>query len=131
MTSIPDSHRDLLDNEVATLATIDDSGHPQLTVVWFLYEDGEVKISLNTDRAKARFLASRPRCALLLLDLANPYRYLELRGEARIEPDPDYAFADKVSAKYSADLRQYDAPGEQRIVVTIEPSKVNPVNMRG
>ena len=50
----------------------------------------------------------RPACGLLLLDLANPCRYLELRGDAQIEPDPDYAFADRVAAKYGADLRNMD-----------------------
>ena len=44
MTDFPASYRDLLDEQVATLATIDDDGFPQLTEVWFLYEDGELKV---------------------------------------------------------------------------------------
>jgi hypothetical protein len=36
MTIIPDSHRDLLDAQVATLATIGGDGFPQLTELWFL-----------------------------------------------------------------------------------------------
>jgi hypothetical protein len=71
------------------------------------------------------------RRRLLLLDLANPYRYLEVRGRAHIGPDDDYAFAAKVGAKYGADLRAIDRPGESRVVVTIEPAKVYPVNMGG
>jgi hypothetical protein len=31
----------------------------------------------------------------LLVDLAIPYRYLEIRGDAEITPDADYAFADR------------------------------------
>ena len=31
MTSIPASHRDLLEGDVASLATIDDNGFPQKT----------------------------------------------------------------------------------------------------
>ena len=93
MPDFPDSHRDLLDSQVATLATIDDDGFPQLTEVWFLYEDGELKVSINTGRAKARFLGKRPECSLLLLDLQNPYRYLEIRGRGgssrtRTAPSP-------------------------------------------
>jgi PPOX class probable F420-dependent enzyme len=131
MTDFPDSHRDLLDSEVATLATIDPRGFPQLTEVWFLF-DGEVRISLNTARLKTRNLQARPECSMLILDLADPYRYLEIRGRARIEPDDDYAFAGKVGAKYGGtDLRTRDRPGESRVVVTIEPVNVWPVNMRG
>jgi len=49
-----------------------------------------------------------------------------LRGEAEITPDDDYAFADKVAAKYGvADLRAMDKPGESRVVVTIHPRRVH------
>jgi PPOX class probable F420-dependent enzyme len=129
VAEFPESHRDLLDGQVATLATIDDEGFPQLTEVWFLYEDGDVKISLSTGRRKTRNLERRPQCSLFLLDLQNPYRYLEVRGRARIEPDPEYAFAANVGAKYGTDVREYDEPGESRVVVTIEPLKIHPVAM--
>jgi PPOX class probable F420-dependent enzyme len=127
--AIPESHRDLLDAQFATLATIDAAGAPQLTEVWFLRDGDDVRISLNTSRAKTRNLRARPRCSLLILDVENPYRYLELRGRARIEPDDDYAFADRVGAKYDADLRAHDAPGASRVVVTIEAEKVHAVDM--
>ncbi len=125
MTTVPDSHRDLLDAQVATLGTIGSDGRPQLTVVWFLAEDDTVRISLNTTRQKVKNLQANPACSVLILDLANPYRYVELRGDAEIEPDEDYAFADRLGAKYSADLRDNDGPGETRVVVTIRPTRVH------
>ena len=127
MTDFPESHRDLLDAQTATLATIDDDGFPQLTEVWFVHEDDELKLSLNSGRRKTRNLQRRPECSLLVLDLANPYRYLEVRGRARVEPDEDGAVAAKVGAKYGTDVREYDRPGESRVVVTIEPLKIHPV----
>lgn len=131
MTDFPDSHRDLLDAKFATLATLSRDGGPQLTEVWFLYDGGEVKLSLNSSRRKTKNLIERPQCSLFILDLANPYRYLDVRGRARVEPDDDYAFADKVGAKYDSDLRQHDAPGETRVVVTIEPDNVFALDMGG
>jgi PPOX class probable F420-dependent enzyme len=132
MTSFPESHRDLLDGQVATLGTIDRRGFPQLSVVWFLLEEGdELRVSLNSTRAKTAYLRERPECSLLFLDLQNPYRFLEVRGRARIEPDDEYVFAQKVGRKYDADLRAYDAPGDTRVVVTIEPVKVYAVDMSG
>ena len=125
MATIPDTHRDLLALPVATLGTIDPDGRPQLTEVWFLAEDGELKLSLNTSRQKVRNLQRDPRCSVLLLDLANPYRYVELRGDAVITPDDDYAFADRVGEKYGADLRENDGPGETRVVVTVRPTRVH------
>jgi Pyridoxamine 5'-phosphate oxidase len=42
MTTFPESHLDLLDAELATLATLGSNGIPQQTVIWFLYEDGQL-----------------------------------------------------------------------------------------
>jgi PPOX class probable F420-dependent enzyme len=125
MTSFPDSHSDLLDAQFASLATIGRDGVPQATIVWFLHDEGELKLSLNSARLKTRNIVARPELSLLVPDFANPYRYLEVHGHARVEPDDDYAFADKVGAKYGgADLRERDEPGETRVVVTIEPTRV-------
>lgn len=130
MPTIPDSHRDLLDAQVATLATIGPDGRPQVSATWFLAEDDTVRISLNTTRQKTKNLAARPQANLFILDLANPARYLELRGDATIEPDDDYEFASKVGAKYGMDdLRVMDGPGESRVVVTIVPVRVNAVDL--
>ena len=131
MTQVPDSHRDLLETTVATLATIGPDGRPQLSEVWFLAEDGAIALSLNSSRQKTKNLVARPQCCLFILDLAVPQRYLELRGDAEVSLDVDYTFADRVGHKYGADLRVHDQPGESRVVVRIVPHRVNAVDMRG
>jgi PPOX class probable F420-dependent enzyme len=131
MPTFPESHHDLLDAELATLATIATNGMPQQTVVWFLYEDGQLKLSLNDSRLKTKNLIKRPQCSLLVLDPAVAQRYLEVRGTATLEPDDDYAFARRLGAKYGgADLSEHDRPGEQRVIVTIAPSNVYAVDVR-
>lgn len=127
-TTIPESHQDLLQAQFATIATIDDDGYPQATEVWFLYDedDGKLKFSLNRARKKTQYLEKRSQCSVFLLDLENPGRWLEVRGDATLTPDDDYTFADRVGAKYGgADLRRMDQPGESRVVVTVEPKKIN------
>jgi len=131
MPAIPATHRDLLDAQVATLGTVGQDGLPQLSEVWFLADGDTVGISLNTARQKTKNLLANPAVNLFILDLAIPQRYLELRGDAEITPDDDYAFADRVGAKYHANLRDHDAPGAARVVVTIRPVRVNAVDMRG
>jgi PPOX class probable F420-dependent enzyme len=131
MPAIPASHRDLLDSQVATLATVGPDGRPQLSEVWFLADGDQVAVSLNDSRQKTKNLVANPAVTLFILDLANPYRYLEIRGDAEITPDPDYAFADRVGAKYHSDLRVHDEPGHSRLVVTVKPTRVNAVNMGG
>ena len=125
---VPAAFRDLLDAKFATFATVDDAGFPQLTEVWFLAEDDAVKLSLNSTRRKTHNLQARPECSLFVLDLQNPFRYLEIRGRARIAPD-DGSFAERVGAKYDADLAAYDRPGDSRVVVTIDPVRVHAVDM--
>jgi PPOX class probable F420-dependent enzyme len=124
MPEIPASHRDLLDAQVATLGTIGPDGRPQLSEIWFLADGDTVSLSLNTARRKTKNLQANPAATVLILDLANPYRYLEIRGDAEITPDDDYKFADRVGAKYQADLRDRDQPGDARVVVTIRPARV-------
>jgi PPOX class probable F420-dependent enzyme len=131
MISFPESHHDLLDADLATLATIGRNGMPQQTAVWFLHENGKLKLSLNTSRLKTKNLIQRPQCSLLILDPAVPQRYLEVRGPAELAPDDDYAFARKVGAKYGgADLSEHDGPGESRVIVTIQPTNIYAVDMR-
>ena len=128
-TEFPPQFHDLLEEQFATLATIGKDGGPQLTEVWFLFEDGKVKISLNDSRLKTKNLRARPRCSLFILDLANPFRYVDVRGTAAFEDDDDYEFATRVGAKYGADLKEHDGPDDRRVVVTIEPTNVFAVDM--
>src|SRR5262249_59072138 len=124
MPEIPSSHRDLLDAQVATLATIGSDGRPHLSVMWFLADGDTVMLSLNTARQKMKNLRANPAATLLILDLANPYRYLEIRGHADITPADDYDFADRLAAKHRSDLRDPDQPGATRVVVIIRAARV-------
>jgi PPOX class probable F420-dependent enzyme len=129
--SVPESHRDLLDAQFATLATVGEDGYPQLSEVWFLAQGDQVALSLNTARQKLKNIETEPACTLLILDVANPYRYVEIRGTAVVEPDDDMEFARQVGAKYDADLREHDVPGDRRVKVRIVPVRVRAVDMSG
>ena len=125
MPPIPASHRDLLDGQFATLGTVGPDGRPQLTEVWFLADGETVALSLNTSRQKTKNLLANPAASLFLLDLATAYRYVELRGDAEVTADDDYSFADKLGAKYHANLRDRDQPGDSRVRVIIRPVRVH------
>ncbi len=122
--SIPDSHVDLLQSRVAIMATVGPDGRPQVSALWFLAQDGTVRISLNTSRQKTKNLKRNPKVSVILLDHANPHRYVELRGDAEIAPDNEYKFADLVGGKDGVDLRSRDRAGEGRVIVTIHPVRV-------
>ena len=127
MPAIPPSHRHLgVNSQAVALATLGPDGFPQVTAVGFLLEDGAIKLSLNTARQKTKNLRRHPEATLFFADPATPYRTLEIRAHAEVAPDPDYAFADRLGAKYGGtDLRDMDRGGGERMVVTFTPVKVN------
>jgi PPOX class probable F420-dependent enzyme len=127
VTGIPETHLDLIaSNQVVILATNAPDGRPQVTAMWFIADgEGNVSLSLNTARQKVKNMERDPKVTLFFVDPANPYRTLELRAVARIEPDPGYVTAGAVGAKYGADLRNMDKPGESRVTVTFDIEKVN------
>ena len=124
--ALPESHRDLLDTYVAILATNGADGSPQVTAVGFYHDpdDDRVKISLNDTRQKTKNLRRDPNTTLFILDPDNPRRTLEIRARAELTPDTDFAFAAKAGAKYGADFRAQDQPGETRSVVTLHPVRI-------
>lgn len=126
-TDIPESHKDLLTAPVAVLATNGADGFPQVSALWFMYDDdGGLRISLNTTRQKVKNMQKRPEVSFFILDPANPYRTLEIRARAEISPDTTGEFATKLGSKYGGvDVRSNDRPGETRVVVTLNPIKVN------
>jgi hypothetical protein len=72
MATFPESHQDLLSAPVATLATNGQDGYPQVTALWFLFDEGTLKLSLNTTRQKVKKLQAHPECTLFIFDPANP-----------------------------------------------------------
>jgi PPOX class probable F420-dependent enzyme len=131
MTAFPESHSDLLEATIpGVLTTYAPSGYPQATAIVFLHDDdGEVKFSLNETRKKVRNLRRDSRCTFLILDLQNPGRYIEIRADADVQPDPGKAFAAKAGTKYGQDFSRHDGPGEERVIVTLRPVAVNAVDL--
>jgi PPOX class probable F420-dependent enzyme len=127
--TIPESHLDLLDAQTAILATIGPDGRPQLSAVWFVREGDQPRVSLNTSRQKVKNLRANPAVTFFVHDQNAPTRYVELRGDAVLEDDPDYELASRVGEKYGADLRAFDGDHPHRVALSIRPTRVNAVDL--
>lgn len=125
--SYPDSHLALLRAPgVAVLSTHTPDRTIQSTAIWYLLDDdGELKVSLSDARKKLRNLQTDPTVTFFLLDPANPFRFIEVRGTASLVVDEGFAFRAKVGAHYGADVSNFDKPGDVRYVLTILASTVN------
>jgi PPOX class probable F420-dependent enzyme len=110
----------------AHLATLMPDGAPQVTPVWVDYRDGKVLVNTATGRVKARNMTPGARVALSMTDPDNPYRYLQVRGvvSAVTKAGAD-AHIDAMAKKYlGQDKYPFGLPGEERIIVEIEPERV-------
>ncbi|MEM8903265.1 MAG: PPOX class F420-dependent oxidoreductase [Actinomycetota bacterium] len=125
MPRIPDSHRDLIEGaHTAAIVTIGPDGRPQTSAVWFLFRDDVLHVSITTDRQKYRNLVARPAVGFFVLDPENPWRYLEIRGDATIEADPEQRMVVAVVEKHGVDPTPYLRPEDERVIVTIDPTTV-------
>ncbi len=125
MTTIPDSHRDLIEGtHTAALVTVGADGRPQTTAVWYLWADERLQVSITTDRQKYRNLAARPGVGFFVLDPDDPWRSLEIRGDASITPDPEQELVVAIVEKHGGDPTDYLRPEDERVIVTIHPTRV-------
>ena len=93
MSTIPESHRDLLTPATVALSTVNADRSIQTTAVWVLLgDDGVLRMSLATDRQKYRNLLRDPHATVFALDPTNPFRFLEVRATVTIAPDEDKSF---------------------------------------
>jgi PPOX class probable F420-dependent enzyme len=123
-SAIPTSHADLLDSTaLAHVATIGPDGEPQNNPVWFGTDNGNILFSQTKTRQKYKNVQRDPRIALSIVDPANPYRYLEIRGVVeRIDEDPNRDFVNSMAKKYmNQDVYPGHQEGDERVVVVVRP----------
>jgi hypothetical protein len=59
----------------------------------------------------------------VVVDPENTQRYVEVRADASLAPDPDYRVRDAVVAKYHMPPLQ-EPPGTERVAVALHPVRV-------
>jgi PPOX class probable F420-dependent enzyme len=70
----------------AKLATLMKDGRPQLTPIWYMYEDGKLIVNTSKDRVKYHNIKRDPRISLLIDD---GYPHISIFGKARIATERD------------------------------------------
>jgi PPOX class probable F420-dependent enzyme len=122
---IPEKFLDLFSKKAfANLATVMPGGNPQVTPVWCDFEDGNVLINTARGRQKDRNMKRDPHVALAIVDPDNPYRYLEVRGQAEEVSAGGAAddHIDRMAKKYmGVDKYPYRQPGEVRVLYRVKP----------
>ncbi len=126
MTDIPAAFLDLLTTKVtlAHLATTMPDGSPQVTPVWFDYTNGRIRVNTAKGRVKARNMAEGARVALSIVDPANAYRYIQIRGTVvHVTETGGAAHIDSLAKKYlGKDVYPWHNAKDIRTIFEIEPN---------
>jgi PPOX class probable F420-dependent enzyme len=124
MTALPELARELIDGQnFASVATIQADGSPQSSIVWVCRDGDDVLFSTVKGRRKYANLLADPRVSLLVTDVANPYRYAEIRGAATVSDDPQAELIQELADKYTGHAFA-TRPGDGRVIVRIAPDRV-------
>jgi PPOX class probable F420-dependent enzyme len=102
------------------VATVMADGTPQITPVWVDSDGHDLRFNTARGRVKANNLERDPNVAVLVIDEADPYRWVSIRGTAELIDDGADEHIDALASKYTgADSFKGRVPGQQRVTVKI------------
>lgn len=123
---IPEKARGLFQGKnFAFLSTIMKDGSPQISPVWVDIDGEDILVNTVEGRVKQRNVTRDPRVALSIIDSANPYTMVTVRGKV-IEQASEGAGShiDLMTKKYlGMDKYPFSMPGEKRILLRIRPER--------
>jgi PPOX class probable F420-dependent enzyme len=127
MEQVPASHADILTGKnFAHVATLMPDGTPQVTPVWIDFDGQHVIINTAEGRQKARNMDRDARVSLSVTDSANPYRYIQVRGQvvARTN-DGAEEHIDKLAKRYmGVDVYPDHSPKQPRVIYKVSTEHV-------
>ena len=131
MAAIPDEAKHLFENkEMAHVATLNADGSPQVSAVWIALDGDLITFNPAEGRLKPKNLRRDGRVAISIAGEENPYENVMIQGKV-VEMTNDGADddIDALAKRYlGADSYPFRQEGEERVIVKIEPEKVNHTN---
>jgi PPOX class probable F420-dependent enzyme len=127
MAEVPAEAKHLLQGKnFAHVATVMPDGSPQVSPVWIDEQDGLVVFNTAEGRLKTENLHRNPQVAISITNPENPYENVLIRGKAvELTHDGADEHIDALAKRYmGVDEYPLRQPGEERVIVKIEPEKV-------
>jgi PPOX class probable F420-dependent enzyme len=113
------------------IATLMPDGSPQVTQVWLDTDGTYVIVNTVATHQKVRNVRRDPRVAINVHDPLKPFRVANVRGRVvEITPEGADLHIDQLARKYlGADTYPFRRPGQQRVILKIEPQKVRSMGL--
>ncbi|HEY1829233.1 MAG TPA: PPOX class F420-dependent oxidoreductase [Acidimicrobiales bacterium] len=119
--------RQLIERPVlASVATLNPDGTPQITPVWIDLDGDNLVFNTAKGRVKARNLEKDSHVAITVIDPEDQYNVVALRGTVTdISTEGADAHIDSLAKKYlNVDSYPMRREGEVRIRVTVRPDRI-------
>ena len=102
------------------VASVMPDGSPQITPVWVDTDGETLRFNTARGRVKTNNLERDPRVAVVVVDEADPYRWLSIRGAVDLSNEGADEHIDSLAKKYlGVDSYPGRNPAEQRVTVTV------------
>jgi PPOX class probable F420-dependent enzyme len=111
------------------LATLRKDGSPHLTVVWYEYENGEVRISVTDTRVKYKHVLRDPRVSLAVTANEHPYKQVVFEGKARVTAEGGPELIRRLALRYDGEVEgtkyaDYTNNKDNRLVLHFKPERI-------
>lgn len=96
--------------------------------VGFVWDGERIRISTLKSRVKYRNIAANPMVTFCVISPRTITTYLEVRGHATLEDDPDRSFSRlqfRVTSGGQELPEDLDPPGAERAIIVIHPRQVS------
>lgn len=103
MSLDPDLKTFATDKNFAALTTLATDGRPSTHMMWIDADDECLVINTETHRQKFKNMSNDPRVCVTVIDVDNPYRYIEARGRVTeiVHGDEARRHIDATSRRYT------------------------------
>ena len=120
---------------VAILATVNPSGSPQATPIWYLYdhETHTFNVTCHAGRVKARNVRRNPKVSLVIVDTVGPGDPLIVNGTAEVIEEGAEELTYAMACRYEGEAKGTAQAeelidyarriGEPRVIIRITPEK--------
>ena len=127
MASLTEQQKDFLQNPyVGVVTTLRADGSAHNTVVWVDVDADGVSFNTAHGRVKPNNLTRDPRISLIVVDPADPYKWVSVSGKATLTDEGADGQIDTLAQKYLGQASYpWRQPDERRVTVRIVPEKVD------
>ncbi len=129
MPPTPEQEALIQEQPLGILATVKKDGSPQLTPIYYAYEDGQILISITKTRAKYHNIKRNPQVTMCIVK-PEGRPYVTVSGRAEIEEQDIVDGTANVFKRFSGrplpDNFEDTLREQQRVLVKITPDRFIP-----